>query len=132
MYYAGSREKHPINARIEGEGAETLIQLITDSYPEAEVFYGDYVPVEWKAAAIVQEIKGKKTPGKLLGAYRERTGLTLAELAKAVGTKYSNISAMEHDRRVIGLNSAKRLGAALSSLHVVSGFSWEVGIKYTN
>jgi transcriptional regulator with XRE-family HTH domain len=54
-----------------------------------------------------------KTPGKLLTAYRERAGLSVVELAEKTGIKYTNISAMEHDTRNIGLSTAKRLGAAL-------------------
>ncbi|MDR1288246.1 MAG: helix-turn-helix transcriptional regulator [Treponema sp.] len=34
-------------------------------------------------------------------------------MAEKTGIKYTNISAMEHDTRNIGLSTAKRLGAAL-------------------
>jgi tRNA(Phe) wybutosine-synthesizing methylase Tyw3 len=39
--------------------------------------------------------------------------LSIVELAKKTGIKYTNISAMEHDSRVIGLSSARRFGLAL-------------------
>ena len=48
-----------------------------------------------------------KTPGKLLEAYRERAGLSIVQLAEKTGIKYTNISAMEQDSRVIGLSSAR-------------------------
>ena len=36
--------------------------------------------------------------------------MTLVKLAHAVGTKYPNLSAIENDRRVIGLAMARKLG----------------------
>ncbi len=47
-------------------------------------------------------------------AYRERAAFSLVELAEKIGTKYPNLSAMENDRRVIGLNMARKLGEALN------------------
>ena len=49
-----------------------------------------------------------------MAAYREREGLTLVQLAEKVGTKYTAISAMENNRRPIGLIMAKKLGKALN------------------
>ncbi|MDR1635771.1 MAG: helix-turn-helix domain-containing protein [Treponema sp.] len=80
--------------------------------PEA-VIIDDDGPVEWENTALAKKIRMNKTPGKLLTAYRERAGLSLVELARKTGIKYTNISAMEHDTRNIGLSTAKRLGAAL-------------------
>ncbi|MFA6857988.1 MAG: helix-turn-helix transcriptional regulator [Treponema sp.] len=68
----------------------------------------------WDETDIAKEIRTNKTPGKLLNAYRIRAGLTVTELAKAAGTKYPNISAMENDRRAIGLDMSRRLGKALN------------------
>ncbi|RKX74463.1 MAG: hypothetical protein DRP87_16755 [Spirochaetes bacterium] len=39
--------------------------------------------------------------------------MSIPDIAKAIGTKYQNISAMENDRRVIGLNLAKKPGKDL-------------------
>ncbi|MCF7915807.1 MAG: helix-turn-helix domain-containing protein, partial [Spirochaetaceae bacterium] len=63
---------------------------------------------------LAKEIRTKKTPGKLLQAYRLREGLTLVQLAEKIGTKYPNLSAMENDRRTIGLAMAKKLGQVLN------------------
>ena len=68
----------------------------------------------WKDTDLAKEIKAGKTPGKLLRAYRERAGLSVVDLAKAVETKYPNISAMENDRRAIGLAMARKLGKILN------------------
>lgn len=40
--------------------------------------------------------------------------MTMVELANAVGTKYPNISAIENDRRAVGLDMARKLGSALN------------------
>ena len=105
---------HHINARISGQGTEAIADLIRRNYPEAEMIDDEAESVEWETTDLAKDIKARKTPGKLLRAYRERAGLSLVDLAAAAGTKYPNISAMEHDRRVIGFNIAKRLGKALN------------------
>lgn len=68
----------------------------------------------WNQTDLAEEIRAEKTPGKLLKAYRLRAGLSVVELAAAAGTKYPNISAMENDRRKIGLGVARKLGKALN------------------
>ena len=57
---------------------------------------------------MAEKIRMNKTPGKLLMAYRERAGLSVVDLAKKTGIKYTSISAMEHDTRNIGPSTAKR------------------------
>ncbi len=104
---------HHINLTICGEGEEFVASLIRERYPDAEIYTEDDSSEEWRKTDLAREIKTKKTPGKLLKAYRERTGISIVELAKAVGTKYPNISAMENDRRAIGLSMAKKLGDVL-------------------
>jgi plasmid maintenance system antidote protein VapI len=39
--------------------------------------------------------------------------MTLVGLANAVGTKYPNLSAIENDRRTVGLTMARKLGEVL-------------------
>jgi transcriptional regulator with XRE-family HTH domain len=72
------------------------------------------IAVEWESTELYKSIKANETPGKVLQAYRERAGLSIVELAKKTGIKYTNISAMEHDSRVIGLSSARRFAVALN------------------
>jgi DNA-binding XRE family transcriptional regulator len=103
-----------IEAQITGTGTDTVISLIKEHYPDAAVFDDDNGYENWDETDIAKEIRTNKTPGKLLNAYRIRAGLTVTELAKAAGTKYPNISAMENDRRAIGLDMARRLGKALN------------------
>ncbi len=105
-----------INISIDGKGVEQLLELIRNHFPEAYIqkeAHDDEEMLEWNATELAQEIKANKTPGKLLRAYRLREGMTLVELAEKVGTKYPNLSAMENDRREIGLKMAKNLGEVL-------------------
>jgi DNA-binding XRE family transcriptional regulator len=109
------REKtHHIDVTLSGEGTEHIAEVIRDRFPDAE-FVDDAMETErWDDTELAADIRLRKTPGKLVRAYRQRAGMTVTELAKAVGTKYPNISAMEHDRRRVGLNMARKLGKALS------------------
>lgn len=52
------------------------------------------------------------TPGKVVKAFRTNFGFTHRELAKITDIKESNISAIENDRREVGLKTAIKLGAA--------------------
>ena len=53
-------------------------------------------------------------PGEVLSGVRFREGLTQAQLATMIGAKPSHISEMEHGKRPIGKELAKRLGKALN------------------
>ena len=101
---------HHINVNLTGEGAATVAALLKEKLPNAILVDDESEAVEWKASALAKQIKAAKTPGKLVRAYRERAGMTLVKLAHAVGTKYPNLSAIENDRRVIGLAMARKLG----------------------
>jgi plasmid maintenance system antidote protein VapI len=101
-----------IDVTIQGTGLEEIKKALARTLPEALIIDDDE-SVEWESTALAKKIRMNKTPGKLLLAYRERAGLSIVELAEKTGIKYTNISAMEHDTRTIGLSTAKRLGAAL-------------------
>ena len=102
-----------INVSLTGQGADTVVALLKESLPNALVLDEESEAVEWKTSALAKQVKAAKTPGKLLRAYRERAGMTLVKLAKTVRTKYPNLSAIENDRRVIGLAMARKLGKVL-------------------
>ena len=103
-----------IEANITGAGTEIILNLIKESFPLADIIDNSDEAVLWKTTDLAKEIKADKTPGRLLKAYRQRAGLSVVELADAAGTKYPNISAMENDRRRIGLNIARKLGKVLN------------------
>jgi plasmid maintenance system antidote protein VapI len=108
-----------IDVTIRGTGLEEIKKALARTLPEAVIIDyespsdADDEPVKWQDTALAKKIRMNKTPGKLLTAYRERAGLSVGALAEKTGIKYTNISAMEHDTRNIGLSTAKRLGAAL-------------------
>lgn len=107
-----------IDATITGSGLDEIVNLILKNIPgvvitndNAEEDDDEYV--RWEDTDLCKEIRMYKTPGRVLHAYREREGLSLGELAKRTKIKYTNISAMEHDSRVIGVSVAKRLASVL-------------------
>jgi antitoxin component HigA of HigAB toxin-antitoxin module len=104
---------HHINVNLSGEGAEEVAALVKEHIPNTQIFDDDDEAVEWESSDLAKEIRAEKSPGALVRAYRERSGLTLVELAHRIGTKYPNLSAIENDRRAIGLALARKLGEAL-------------------
>ncbi|MDP3428529.1 MAG: helix-turn-helix transcriptional regulator [Humidesulfovibrio sp.] len=64
----------------------------------------------WREAAGVSEAE---LPGRAVRGGRVKEGLTQAELAALVGIPQRHVSEMEHGKRPIGREMAKRLGAAL-------------------
>ena len=102
-----------IDVIITGEGAGEVAALLKERLPDAVLSEDEDEAVEWKNTDLAKEIRASKTPGKLVHAYRARAGLSLVQLAEAIGTKYPNLSAIENDRRVIGLSMARKLGKAL-------------------
>ena len=102
-----------ISVEVTGEGVAAVQSIIKKALPEAVFTFEPDDPVPWRDTALAKEIKASKTPGKLLRAYRERAGFTVVQLARKAATQYPNISAMENDRRTIGLRMAKKLGVAL-------------------
>jgi ribosome-binding protein aMBF1 (putative translation factor) len=103
-----------IDVTIPGTGIDKLKHILAQNMPEAIIVEADDDAVEWENTELYKTIKANETPGKVLQSYRERAGLSIVELAKKTGIKYTNISAMEHDSRVIGLTSARRFALALN------------------
>ncbi|MBP5438230.1 MAG: helix-turn-helix transcriptional regulator [Treponema sp.] len=108
---------HHINATFRGYGISLIKEAILKAYPESQIIEEENDDEElelWENTDIAKEIKSRKTPGRTLAIYRDRSGMTLVQLAEKIGTKYTNISAMENDRRPIGLRMAKKLGEVLN------------------
>ena len=106
-------KKRHIDVFIHGLGLEAIKAALLQSMPEAVIIDDDEAYVDWEKTDLAMKIKMNKTPGKILQAYRERAGLSIVQLAEKTGIKYTNISAMESDNRVIGLSVAKKLASAL-------------------
>lgn len=102
-----------IDVTMTGDGLDFLANIIKSQVPDVSIIDDNEEFVDWDSTDIAKQIKASRTPGSTLRAYREREGLTLVRLAEQVNTKYTNISAMENDRRVIGVSMAKKLGKVL-------------------
>ena len=108
------REKtRHIDVTIQGDGVDQIVDVLRRFFPDVQIQDDDDDLVAWKDTPLSAEIRAAKTPGKILRAYRERAGLTLVQLAQEIGTQYTNISAMENDRRRIGHAMAYRIGKVL-------------------
>ncbi|MBR5964507.1 MAG: helix-turn-helix transcriptional regulator [Treponema sp.] len=106
-----------INVTFSGYGLPLIKEAILKAYPKSKIIEeenDDEVLELWEDTDIAKQIKTRKTPGRTLAIYRDRSGMTLVQLAEKIGTKYTNISAMENDRRPIGLRMAKKLGEVLN------------------
>ena len=106
------RKRH-IDVSIHGFGLDAIRTAIIQAIPEAVIIDDDEEYIDWEKTELAKKIQMDKTPGKVLQAYRERAGLSIVKLAEKTGIKYTNISAMEHDSRVIGFSVAKKLASAL-------------------
>jgi DNA-binding XRE family transcriptional regulator len=62
----------------------------------------------------LEEVFPETHPGMVLRGYRTREDMTQKALAAKIGISASNLSDMEHGRRPIGKEMAKRLGEALN------------------
>jgi len=81
------------------------LEIITE--PDEE--YVDAMETDW-----YRDTKAGLTPGETLRTYRENAGLTQAGLGMQLGNMpRQHISGMEHGRRAISMEMAKRLAAAL-------------------
>lgn len=103
-----------IDVKVEGSGVDAVAALLRASLPHAIIDdEGKEEYEEWEGSGLQKDFEALKTPGKLVRAYRARAGLSLVQLADAIGTKYPNLSAIENDRRAVGLGMARKLGKAL-------------------
>ncbi|UTC58862.1 helix-turn-helix transcriptional regulator [Treponema sp. OMZ 305] len=108
---------HPINVSIKGIGSRLVKDLVMQHYPQAQVVdieESDNGLEKWEDTELYKKLKSEITPGDKLTAYRTRAGLSITELARLTGVSYTNISAMEANRRVIGLKIAKKLAEVLN------------------
>lgn len=67
----------------------------------------------------IKDIFGEITPAQVLRGLRHREGLKHKDLATALGISPAHLSAMEHGRRPIGKEMAKRLAKVLRTSYKV-------------
>lgn len=58
-------------------------------------------------------INGKITPGKIVRARRESLGLTQKDVFELTGIKSTFLSAVENDKRNLGVDTASKIAAAI-------------------
>jgi antitoxin component HigA of HigAB toxin-antitoxin module len=106
---------HHIKINLHGKGIEKVIKILKKNLPRLVVSETDtddeYINIEdtefWK------EMQKKKTPGMALRVYRDNAGLTLQELSDKTGIAKSHLSEIEHNKRAIGVKTAKKLAEVL-------------------
>lgn len=55
----------------------------------------------------------KTTAGKIIKSFRTNFNITQQEMSEAIGISSTNLSAIENDRRDLGVDMATRIGAFL-------------------
>jgi replicative DNA helicase len=101
-----------IKVDIHGPGEELVAEVLKERFPGAEISPANE-SVPYRETAFAKEMRRKATPGRRLWVYRDNAGLTLNDLAVKAGITKSHFSAMENDKRAIGVLTAKKLGKAL-------------------
>lgn len=66
--------------------------------------------IDWKECELAKEVKARKTIGRLLSAFREAGGLSIAKVAKEADIPVQRLVDLEADRRPVSKSLAKRLG----------------------
>ena len=69
-----------------------------------------------------EDVLGPSTPGRLIQGARYRESLTQAGLAARLGISRGRLSDLEHDRRPVGEDIARKLGEVL-------GFDWRISSR---
>jgi DNA-binding XRE family transcriptional regulator len=93
---------HPINVeRIKQFVASIEPEAGDDGSITAGEFFEKYYAGESKASVVLR-------------GYRHREGITQAQLAEMTGIPQRHISEMEHDKRSIGKEAARKLAKALN------------------
>jgi DNA-binding XRE family transcriptional regulator len=93
---------------IEGEISTKLLKALKEDFGEELVVEDD----EWVIATETQwykKTKARMKPGDHMRAYRLSRGLTQPQLGKILAISKQNISDMEHGRRTIGKEVARKL-----------------------
>lgn len=112
-----SEQKYQIDISIKGTGIQLVKDLVLQHYPQARIKNikeNDDALVKKGDSKLHKNLKSKMTSGDKLTDYRVRAGLSITELAKLTGISHTNISAMEANRRVIGLRVAKKFANVLN------------------
>ena len=92
---------------------EVSFRIPVENLDKAKKAMADYGAKEATDSVPWEEVFPDFNPGIALQGARYRESLTQKELAKLIGVSQTHISEMEHGKRPIGKEMAKRLGKAL-------------------
>ena len=107
-------QSHTNNFRIDGSLSPDFLELLKDKFGEdMKVSDDNEAWVDYKDTDWYKEISSIRTPAFNLAFYRKERRLTQAALAEKAGTQKQVISDMEHGRKGISKNMAKKLAAIL-------------------
>ncbi len=107
-------QPHINDFKIEGTISPSFLDYLKKEYGDAvQVQDDDNDLVKVTETDWYKGIKAVMTPPVNLAFYRKERGFTQTKLADLVGVKKQYISDMEHGRKSISKNMAKKLAAAL-------------------
>jgi DNA-binding XRE family transcriptional regulator len=102
-----------IDVRIEGTVPPRLLRLLKTEYgPELKLVEDeDNTGVDFFETDFYRQMKKRMTPGAYVRIYRENHTMTQEHLGAKVGASKSFICDIEHDRRAISKEMAKKFSA---------------------
>jgi DNA-binding XRE family transcriptional regulator len=100
-----------INVRIQGRLPSRLLRCLRKEYGNKLRIKDekDETAIDFFETDFYKDVKKEMTPGTYLRIYRENHDMTQDELGSKIGASKSFVCDMEHDRRAISKEMAKRL-----------------------
>ena len=97
---------------VKGAIPRDVVHFLEEKYGEGLTIIEDERLVDITQTSWYKRTRSRMTPGRILKVYRERDHLTQEELGKRLGgLPIQKISDLEHDRRGISKELAKKLAA---------------------
>jgi ribosome-binding protein aMBF1 (putative translation factor) len=93
--------------RVPVQNATAIRELLESS--------GHVLDISERELYTAKDVFPDSHPGKIIKGLRVREGLTQQQLAEKTGLRHHHISEMEHGKRAIGKEMARRLGKALNA-----------------
>ena len=101
-----------IDMRIEGDVPPRLLRLLKTEYGrELKLAEKNDESVDFFETDFYRKMKSGMTPGAYVRIYRENHGMTQDQLGKKIGVNKSFICDIEHGRRSISKDMAKKFSA---------------------
>ena len=95
---------------VSGAIPAELVKFLERKYKERLSLIGDEEEIDITRTNWYRKARARRTPGRAIKVYRQRDHLTQAELGEKLGgLTIQKISDLEHDRRGISKDLAKKL-----------------------